>query len=68
MEVQALVHAITVAELSVLSPLNFVHDAARGTMFRESTDPPLPNKTGVLMHLGRRLRDCSDAVGFTTIV
>lgn len=65
---QAMVKAIAVAEFSFLSLLPFSHSAVRGTMFRESSDPRVHNNTGVLLPLGRRLRDLVGAVGFTTIL
>lgn len=67
-EGQAKVQAVAVTEFCVINILSFVHTSIRGTMFRESSDPRLQNKTGLIMPFGRRMREFVDAAGFTTIL
>lgn len=65
---QSLVHAMVDAKFNFLSLFSFFDTAARSTMFRESSEPIFHNNTGVLLPLGRRVRDFVDGVSSTAIL
>lgn len=65
---QGMVQSIEISEVFVPILLYFVHSDARGTIFRECSDPRLPNNTGIILTLGQKVRELVDAVRFCVII
>lgn len=61
---KGVVRSIDLTNFYELNLMSFVHAAAGGVMYHESSDPHLVGNTGVLMTLGTHVRKFTDTVGF----